>query len=56
MVRANEMMKRNKHQRPVCLELDQSLLTASKRQKFSSVKMRQGCRESYRYFLDLVGV
>ncbi|KAH9962699.1 hypothetical protein BC827DRAFT_1197683 [Russula dissimulans] len=29
-------------------DLDQSLLTASKRQKFSSAKMRQGCRESYR--------
>lgn len=29
-------------------ELDQSLLTTSKRQKFSSTKMRQGCRESYR--------
>ncbi|KAI9513021.1 PHD-zinc-finger like domain-containing protein [Russula earlei] len=28
--------------------LDQLLLTASKRQKFSSAKMRQGCRESYR--------
>ncbi|KAH9987166.1 hypothetical protein BJV74DRAFT_774349, partial [Russula compacta] len=34
-------------------ELDQSLLTASKRQKFSSAKMRQGCRESYRYFIQL---
>ncbi|KAF8270626.1 PHD-zinc-finger like domain-containing protein [Lactarius quietus] len=29
-------------------DLDQSLLTTSKRQKFSSTKMRQGCRESYR--------
>ncbi|KAH9046032.1 PHD-zinc-finger like domain-containing protein [Lactarius hengduanensis] len=29
-------------------ELDQSLLTTSKRQKFSSAKMRQGCRDSYR--------
>lgn len=29
-------------------ELDQSLLTTSKRQKFSSAKMRQGCRESFR--------
>ncbi|KAH9971755.1 hypothetical protein BGW80DRAFT_1319898 [Lactifluus volemus] len=30
-------------------ELDRSLLTTSRRQKFSSAKMRQGCRESYRY-------
>jgi hypothetical protein len=36
-------------QQPFSVELDQSLLTASKRQKFSSAKMRQGCRESYRY-------
>ncbi|KAF8475395.1 PHD-zinc-finger like domain-containing protein [Russula ochroleuca] len=33
-------------------ELDQSLLSASKRQKFSSAKMRQGCRESYRYVIQ----
>ncbi|KAH9066917.1 PHD-zinc-finger like domain-containing protein [Lactarius vividus] len=32
-------------------ELDQSLLTTSKKQKFSSAKMRQGCRDSYRYQL-----
>ncbi|KAI0294314.1 hypothetical protein B0F90DRAFT_1757461 [Multifurca ochricompacta] len=32
-------------------ELDQSLLTTSRRQKFSSAKMRQGCRESYRCFV-----
>ncbi|KAI0262292.1 hypothetical protein BC834DRAFT_891677 [Gloeopeniophorella convolvens] len=29
-------------------ELDQSMLTTSKRQKFNSVKMRLACRESYR--------
>jgi hypothetical protein len=38
---------------PFCVDLDQSLLTASKRQKFSSAKMRQGCRESYRYIIHL---
>jgi hypothetical protein len=43
----------DEHQQPFCVELDQSLLTASKRQKFSSAKMRQGCRESYRYSAHL---
>jgi hypothetical protein len=52
MVSASETLSVDGHQQPLCVELDQSLLTASKRQKFSSVKMRQGCRDSYRCFFQ----